>query len=140
MEHQDWNKVVWKKKVPTTVKEAKAMGGGLDTQKKKGVVNTGNTKGSIDGQLIAKLARTEIGSHAKILSETAAAIIKGRREKKITQKQLAQLINEKPEVVASYETKKAIPNINLILKMEKALGIHLVGKNIGTLKEYSYKN
>ncbi len=40
-------------------------------------------------------------------------------------------INEKPQIVGEYESGKAIPNQNVLAKMEKALGIKLRGKDIG---------
>ncbi|KAI8875392.1 hypothetical protein K501DRAFT_202736, partial [Backusella circina FSU 941] len=49
----------------------------------------------------------------------------------ITQKELAQLVNEKPQVVNDYESGKAIPNQNILAKMERVLGVKLRGKNIG---------
>ncbi len=139
MEHQDWDNVVFKKKAPTTVKEANARGVGTLTQKKMGAINTGNIRGSQDGQKMAKLDRTEVGTHNKVSKETAAAITKGRLAKKLGQKQLAQLVNEKPEVIASYESKRAMPNQQVINKLERVLEIHLVGKNIGMVKEKKFK-
>ncbi len=139
MEHQDWDNVVFKKKAPQTVKEAKARGIAVQTQTKQGPLNTGNIRGSQDGQRLAKIARTEVGSHNKVSAETALAISKGRTAKRLTQKALAQLVNEKPEVIASYEAKKAIPNQQVIIKLERALGIHLVGKQIGTFRETNKK-
>ena len=43
----------------------------------------------------------------------------------MTQKALATAINEKPTVVQQYEQGKAIPNGQIISKMEKALGKRL---------------
>ena len=43
----------------------------------------------------------------------------------MTQKQLATLINEKPQIVAEYESGKAIPNGQIIAKLERALGAKL---------------
>ena len=42
-----------------------------------------------------------------------------------------QQINERPQIVAEYESGKAIPNQNILQKMEKALQIKLRGKDIG---------
>ena len=42
-----------------------------------------------------------------------------------------QAINEKPQVVAEYENGKAVPNQQILNKMEKALGVRLRGKEIG---------
>jgi transcriptional regulator with XRE-family HTH domain len=43
----------------------------------------------------------------------------------MTQKALATLMNEKPQVIAEYESGKAIPNPQLIAKIERALGTRL---------------
>ena len=129
----------WKKQAPKTVKEATSRGMAVTSQKKPGAINTSSTKGSQDGQKLAKLARTEIGTHQHISKETATAITTGRNNKKFTQKHLAQLINEKQEIIASYENRKAIPNQQILRKMERVLGINLQGKNIGTLKESTFK-
>lgn len=45
--------------------------------------------------------------------------------KKMTQKDLGTAINEKPQVVAEYESGKAIPNPQIISKLERALGVKL---------------
>lgn len=43
----------------------------------------------------------------------------------ITQKDLATAINEKPQVVAEYESGKAVPNPQIITKLERKLGVKL---------------
>jgi ribosome-binding protein aMBF1 (putative translation factor) len=43
----------------------------------------------------------------------------------MTQKDLATAINEKPQVVAEYESGKAIPNPQIISKLERSLGVKL---------------
>lgn len=43
----------------------------------------------------------------------------------MTQKELATAINEKPQVVAEYESGKAIPNGQIISKLERQLGVKL---------------
>jgi putative transcription factor len=35
------------------------------------------------------------------------------------------MINEKPSVIAEYESGRAIPNPQIISKIERALGVHL---------------
>jgi DNA-binding XRE family transcriptional regulator len=55
----------------------------------------------------------------------AQAIQQARLGKKMTQKALATLMNEKPQVIAEYESGKAIPNPQLIAKIERALGTRL---------------
>lgn len=41
---------------------------------------------------------------------------------------LCQLINEKPQVIQEYEAGKAIPNQQIVLKLERVLGVKLRGK------------
>jgi len=43
----------------------------------------------------------------------------------MTQKDLATKINEKPQVVGEYESGKAVPNPQIIGKIERALGCKL---------------
>lgn len=73
----------------------------------------------------------EVAPPPRVDVSVGRAIQQGRQTKGITQKDLAQLINEKPQVVNEYESGKAIPNQNVLGKMERALGIKLRGKNIG---------
>ncbi len=40
---------------------------------------------------------------------------------------LAQAINEKPQIVNEYESGKAVPNNQVLGKMERALGVKLRG-------------
>ena len=54
-------------------------------------------------------------------------IQQARMVKSMTQKQLATLINEKPNVVAEYEQGKATPNNQILAKLERKLGIKLRG-------------
>lgn len=42
-----------------------------------------------------------------------------------------QRVNEKPQVVNDYESGRAIPNQQLIGKLERAVGVKLRGKDIG---------
>ena len=43
-----------------------------------------------------------------------------------------QRINEKPQVVNDYESGRAIPNQQVISKLERAVGVRLRGKDMGT--------
>lgn len=51
----------------------------------------------------------------------------------VTNRYCEQSINEKPQVVGEYESGKAIPNPQLIGKLERALGVRLPrpGKKAG---------
>ena len=44
---------------------------------------------------------------------------------------LLQRINEKPQVVNDYESGRAIPNQQVISKLERAVGVKLRGKDMG---------
>ena len=48
-------------------------------------------------------------------------------EKGLSQKDCAQKINEKPSVLQDYESGKAIPNTQILAKLERVLGVKLRG-------------
>eukprot|EP01006_Ploeotia_vitrea_P032740 TRINITY_DN64901_c1_g1_i2.p1 TRINITY_DN64901_c1_g1~~TRINITY_DN64901_c1_g1_i2.p1 ORF type:complete len:173 (-),score=22.96 TRINITY_DN64901_c1_g1_i2:128-646(-) len=90
-----------------------------------------NRQNTINGYA-RKLEESETTKHNQVCFEVARAIQQGRQNKgNMTQKELAQAINERPAVVAEYESRKAIPNQTILSKMERALGIKLRGKSIG---------
>ncbi|KAI8890178.1 MBF1-domain-containing protein [Backusella circina FSU 941] len=108
---------------------ARRAGAAISTEKK---TTTNASHANTDHRRIAKLDRdNEVAPPPRVDVSVGKAIQQGRQTKGITQKDLAQLINEKPQVVNEYESGKAIPNQNVLGKMERALGIKLRGKNIG---------
>merc|ERR1712127_236118 len=78
-----------------------------------------------------KLEMSEDLKHAKVDKSLSKAIQQARMAKKMTQKDLATKINEKPQVIGEYESGKAVPNGQIIVKIERALGCKLLrpGKN-----------
>lgn len=46
---------------------------------------------------------------------------------KLSQKEVAQKINEKPSILQDYESGKAIPNPQVLGKLERVLGVKLRG-------------
>mmetsp|Transcript_49466 Transcript_49466/g.68717 ORF Transcript_49466/g.68717 Transcript_49466/m.68717 type:complete len:116 (+) Transcript_49466:171-518(+) len=68
---------------------------------------------------------TDVGTIAKVDKSLSKAIMQARTAKKMTQKELATAINEKPQVVAEYESGKAVPNPQIISKLERKLGCKL---------------
>jgi len=50
-----------------------------------------------------------------------------RLELKLSQKELAQKVNEKPTVIQEYESGKAIPSPQILSKLERTLGVKLRG-------------
>lgn len=78
-----------------------------------------------------KLEETDELKHNKVNKSLSKAIQQARMAKKMTQKDLATAINEKPQVIGEYENGKAIPNGQIISKIERKLGCRLPrpGKN-----------
>lgn len=108
---------------------ARRTGSVLGTEKKYG---TTNVKSNPEGQRLTKLDNTDdIVSVKKIDVSVGKAIQQARQEKKFTQKDLATKVNEKPQVINDYEAGRAVPNQQLLGKLERALGVKLRGKNIG---------
>ncbi len=58
---------------------------------------------------------------------TQQAMQTARMELKLSQKDVAQKINEKPSVLQDYESGKAIPNPQILAKLERTLGVKLRG-------------
>lgn len=109
--------------------EARRTGAVIGTDKKYG---TSNVKSNPEGQRLTKLDNTDdIVSVKKVDVSVGKAISQARQEKKLTQKDLATKVNEKPQVINDYEAGRAVPNQQLLGKIERALGVKLRGKNIG---------
>jgi putative transcription factor len=67
----------------------------------------------------------DVGTLVKVDRSLSKAIMQARTAAKLTQKELATAINEKPQVVAEYESGKALPNAQIIGKLERKLGVKL---------------
>merc|ERR1712205_174532 len=124
-QNQDWNTVVFtnnKAGRKTNVEKANAQRqGNVETVAK---FNTGNShKAPINA---AKLdADTENTKHETVSHELRIALQKARTAKGMTQKALATALNERAQLINEYESGKAIPNTQLIVKMERVLGCKL---------------
>lgn len=113
------------------INAALRSGNVLSVDKKYGA--GGNRAGDTEGQRLAKIDRdNEVAPPAKIDMSVGRAIQKGRQDKGLTQKELASKINEKPNVVNDYEAGRAVPNQQLLGKIERAVGVKLRGKDIGS--------
>ncbi|KAJ7702421.1 ylMBF1 [Mycena rosella] len=114
-----------------TRKDSDLNGAVVGTDKK---VTAGGNKAhqGTDHQRIAKLDReNEVAPPAKIAPSVGRAIQDARMELKLSQKDVAQKINEKPSVLQDYESSKAIPNPQILGKLERVLGVKLRGADIG---------
>lgn len=113
------------------INSARRAGDVLAVEKKYG--GGGNRGQDPEGQRLAKVDRdNEVAPPAKISMNVGKAMAKGRQDKGLTQKDLAQKVNEKPNVINDYEAGRAVPNQQLLGKIERALGIKLRGKEIGS--------
>jgi putative transcription factor len=132
---QDWTPVVIHKRQtklsdlrdPKAVNAALRSGAEIQVTKKfDGGTNKKTPATAINARRLDQ--ETEPIALEKVASEVKHAIQKGRLEKKLMQAQLAQLINEPPKVVQEYEAGKAIPNQQILGKLERVLGVKLRGK------------
>ncbi|KHG25853.1 Multiprotein-bridging factor 1b -like protein [Gossypium arboreum] len=133
---QDWEPVVIRKKAPTAaakkdekvVNAARRAGAEIESVKKSnaGTNRAASSSTSLNTRKLDE--ETENLAHDRVPTELKKAIMHARMETKLTQAQLAQLINEKPQIIQEYESGKAIPNQQIIGKLERALGAKLRGK------------
>ncbi|XP_065848644.1 multiprotein-bridging factor 1c [Euphorbia lathyris] len=132
---QDWEPVVLRKskpkahdlRDPKVVNQALRSGVAIQTIKKSD--GGSNKKAAAPVVNARKLDEgTEPVSFDRVSTEVRHAIQKARLEKKMSQSELAKLINEQPKVVQEYENGKAVPNQAVLAKMEKVLGVKLRGK------------
>ena len=70
-------------------------------------------------------ARAPYCTDATVSKDLRLAITQARNAKGLTQKQLATQLNMQPQVINEYEAGKAIPNNQVIAKIERALGAKL---------------
>lgn len=111
------------------INSAMRSGADVDTSKK---FSAGQNKQLSASKNTAKLDReTEELHHEHVTLDVCKTIQQGRQAKGMTQKDLAQKVNEKPQVINEYESGRAIPNNQVMGKLERALGIKLRGKDIG---------
>ncbi|KAK1926004.1 putative multi protein-bridging factor 1 [Papiliotrema laurentii] len=120
---------------PTQVKGsalniAQRSGASLATTAK----DKGHTKGPADHQRIAQLDRDDAPkppekvdqSVGKALAQARAAKVKPDG-KSMTQKDLATAVNAKPQDIADLESGRAVPNQQLLAKIERVVGVKLRG-------------
>lgn len=116
-------------KTQQAVSAAQRSGANIETTKKFSAGS--NTQKSVDANT-AKLDReTEELGHDHVHHDVSKLIMQGRQDKKLTQKELATRINEKPQVINDYEAGRAIPNQQVLAKIERCIGMKLRGKDKG---------
>jgi len=138
MGDSDWDTVTVLRKKPQkasqlkseqAVNQARRQGQNVDTSSKYGAGGNRQHGTTLN---TAKLDReTEELKHSKVDHDVGRLIQQGRQAKGWTQKDLATSINEKPQIIQEYEQGKAVPNQNVLGKIERAIGLRLRGKEKG---------
>jgi putative transcription factor len=136
MADQDWTTVVLTKtnkqkqaglSSAQAISQAK-IAGNIVTEKKHGAAENKSAH-SAAGLSLKKLEdSSEDFKHNTVNRSLSQAIAQARLAKKLTQAQLATAINERPQIIQQYESGQAIPNPQILNKLDKALGIHLPRK------------
>tara|TARA_R110002074_G_scaffold149819_1_gene302571 strand:+ start:1632 stop:1946 length:315 start_codon:yes stop_codon:yes gene_type:complete len=67
----------------------------------------------------------EIGKVQPTTLELRKQIQNSRMAKKMSQAELAKLINEKPNIIQGYENGKAVPDHKVLQKLRRVLGVKL---------------
>ncbi|VDC07174.1 unnamed protein product [Peniophora sp. CBMAI 1063] len=118
-------------KVTKTNSDINAVCGAVVATEKK--IAVGNKVAGTDHQKIAKLDReNEVAPPPKVSADVGRAMMAARMELKLTQKDVAQKVNEKPSVIQDFESGRATPNPQILGKLERVLGVKLRGTGIGT--------
>ncbi|VDM48059.1 unnamed protein product [Toxocara canis] len=116
-------------KTTAELNAAQRRGVAIETTKK---MMAGGNRQHVSDKNTARLdEETEELHHERVSLSLGKVIQQARQAKEWTQKDLATHVNEKPQVVAEYENGKAVPNQQILSKMERALGVKLRGKDMG---------
>jgi len=110
LSHQNWNNVVFHK--PPTYSQQLRRGNTISVEK--------TTKTNFK-----KLDENDLEPPKKTGLELGKKIQQARVNKKLTQKQLATSLNEKPQIIQQYENGSAIPNPQILNKLKKLLSTTL---------------
>lgn len=112
------------------INAARRTGAVISTDKK--YTGGQNNKANPEGQHLTKVDReNEVAPPKTVDASVGKAMAAARLEKKLTQKDLATKVNEKPQVINDYESGRAVPNQQVLAKIERVLGVKLRGKDIG---------
>ena len=119
-DHQDWDNVVFTKKQSTTLTTKDIRNSNYNTKHRV----IGNANRTTSGQKLHKIHNeTESFEVKKISLSLSLQIQQARLQNRITQKDLANKINVSYKIINDYESGKAIPDNNIKMKIQKALGV-----------------
>ena len=120
----DLNTIVLRNKKAKTKAQSKRDG---DTESVKRFGGGGNK--SLPQQNMKKLDEDNENTKVKTINKAISKkIIDIRVAKKMKQVDLAKQVNILPSILQKYENGTAIPDMKIILKLEKKLGVKLTGK------------
>jgi putative transcription factor len=137
MSEQDWTVVTLKKSDKQKAKEAftdqrslaQAKASGVVAIEKKHAAGENKSAHAAPAGNLRKLEEsTDEYKHQTVNKNLAQAIVQARLAKKLTQAQLATMINERAQIIQQYESGQAIPNGQILGKLDRALGTHLPRK------------
>lgn len=124
---QDWKPVGWNKTGERNKNESKTSYINNQMRKNNTVSqnkNISSNKNQIEG--VSNIRKIEIEEdtfkHQKVSLSMAKKIAQSRCNKKMTQKELANILSLPIKIIQDYEASKAIPNHIVLNKIEKILG------------------
>jgi putative transcription factor len=126
MSHQDWEPVVFKK---SSTQQQRS--GNVESIKK---ADSGNRQNVPQGNTykLDNIDSSEAKLSLKMIDSRAVEAVKRKRcDLKITQKELANKAQVPETVIKSLENGKEQHNPQLLTKLQRALGVKLLGQNIG---------
>ncbi|GFY43026.1 endothelial differentiation-related factor 1 [Trichonephila inaurata madagascariensis] len=138
MSEGDWDTVTYLRKKPPkasqmrsqqAINAAQRRGLSIETTKKFNAATNKQHGTSLNTLKLDK--ETEELHHETISMDVGRLIERGRTSMNLTQKDLASKISEKQQVIGDYEAGRAVPNQNILSKIEKVIGIKLRGKEKG---------
>jgi putative transcription factor len=126
---QDWNTVSWDKRGEKKKNESSKQQITRLQRTGSGLITTNKTSGNkqkvnvVDSSKLRKIENEEdTFKIEKVPLSISKKMAQLRCEKKLSQKELAMKLSLDVKIIQEYENGKAIPNGNLINKLEKILG------------------
>jgi putative transcription factor len=106
------------------------QGQGIAVVKKEHVNFNHNHAGP--GANAKRLDEDHESTKVKLIDRNISIMIQRvRQQQNLKQEELAHKICERVSIVTEYENGKAVPNEQILVKIEKALGVHLRGAKLG---------
>ena len=115
MSHQDWEQVVFKKRIPRSIAESKSRGVKISKER----TNTKNE--AFKNTLNMRKVDNEEIEIKKVGFNLSKLIQKARFDSKLSQKALADKLNIQVSVIQKYESGKIIPNKTFLYKICSSL-------------------